>query len=136
MRGDFSRAVDNFQQYVAQHPNDVEGLNNLAANLINVGRPREAVEPLERALKLKPRHVGSHVSLGFAYLGLGDPARAKALFREAIALQYDAPQAWYGLARANLESGDIDAARKAVGLLGQLDPKLAARIGPFFIPSW
>jgi len=136
MRGDFSSAVDNFQQYVVQHPNDVEGLYNLAANLVNVGRPREAVEPLERALKLKPRHAGSHISLGFAYLGLGDSARAKALFREAIALQYDAPQAWSGLARANLETGDIDAAHNAVGLLGQLDPKLAARIGPFFVPTW
>ncbi len=136
IRGDFSGAVDNFQQYVVQHPNDVEGLNNRAANLVNVGRPREAVAPLERALKLKPRHAGSHVSLGFAYLGLGDAARAKALFREAIALQYDAPQAWHGLARANLETGDIDDAHYAVGFLGQLDPKLAARLGPFFIPSW
>jgi protein O-mannosyl-transferase len=136
MRGDFPGAVDNFQQYVVQHPNDVEGLYNLAANLVNVGRPREAVEPLQRALKLKPRHAGSHVILGFAYLGLGDAARAKALFREAIALQYDAPQAWQGLARANLETGDIDAAHNAMGLLGQLDPKLAARVGPFFIPSW
>src|SRR5262245_3562856 len=136
MRGDFPRAADNFQLYVAQHPSDVEGLNNLAAALVNAGRAREALEPLERALKLKPRHAGSHVSLGFAYLGLGDPARAKTLFREAIALQYDIPQVWYGLARANFETGNIDAAHKALGFLGQLDPKLAGGVGPSFIPSW
>ena len=122
--------------YVAQNPSDVEGLNNLAAALVNAGRAREAMEPLERALKLKPRHAGSHVSLGFAYLGLGDPARAKTLFREAIALQYDIPQVWYGLARANFETGNIDAAHKALGFLGQLDPKLASGVGPAFIPSW
>jgi len=136
LRGDFERAVDNFQQYVAESPNDVEGLNNLGAALVNVGRAKEAMQPLERALKLKPQHAGTHVSLGFAYLGLGDQARAKTLFREAIALQWDNPQAWYGLVRANIEIGNFDAARTAWRLLGQLDPKLAGRISPFFIPSW
>jgi protein O-mannosyl-transferase len=136
LRGDFSGAVDNFQQYVAESPNDVEGLNNLGAALINVGRAREAMEPLERALKLKPRHAGTHVSLGFAYLGLGDQARAMTLFREAIALKYDSPQAWYGLVRANLENGNVAAAHTAWGFLGLFDPKLAARVGPIFIPTW
>jgi Flp pilus assembly protein TadD len=136
LRGDFDRAVDNFQQYVAETPNDVEGLNNLGAALVNVGRAKEALPPLERARKLKPQHAGTHVSLGFAYLGLGDQARAKTLFREAIALQWDTAQAWYGLVRANIESGNFDAAQTAWRLLGQLDPKLARRISPLFIPSW
>jgi len=136
LRGDFSQAVANFQQYVAESPNDVEGLNNLGAALINVGRAREAMEPLERALKLKPRHAGTHVSLGFAYLGLGDQARAITLFREAIALKYDSPQAWYGLVRVNLETGNVAAAHTAWGFLGLFDPKLAARVGPIFIPTW
>jgi Flp pilus assembly protein TadD len=136
LRGDFERAVDNFQQYVAETPNDVEGLNNLGAALVNIGRAKDALPPLERARKLKPQHAGTHVSLGFAYLGLGDQARATTLFREAIALQWDAPQAWYGLVRANFESGNFDAAQTAWRLLGQLDPKLAGRISPLFIPRW
>ena len=133
---EFSRAVDNFKLYVGQYPNDAEGLNNLGAALVNDGRPKEALEPLERALRLKPKHAGAHVSLAYAQLDLGNSARARSLFREAIALKYDSPQAWYGLARVNLQSGNVDAAHKAWGLLGQFDPKLAASLGPAFIPTW
>ncbi len=136
MLSDFSRAVDNFKLYVAQYPNDAEGLNNLGAALVNHRRPKEALEPLERALQLKPKHAGAHVSLGYAHLDLGNAARARSLFREAIALKYDSPQAWYGLARVSLQSGNVDAAHKAWGFLGQFDPKLAASLGPAFIPTW
>jgi protein O-mannosyl-transferase len=134
--GEFSQAVDHFKQYVERYPNDVDGLNNLGAALVNDRHAREALEPLHRALKIKPRHPLSRVSLGYAYLDLGDRARAKGLFQEAIALKYDTPAAWFALARTHLESGNVDAAHKAWGLLGQLDPKLAARLGPAFVPTW
>ncbi len=136
MQGKFSQAVDNFKVYVARYPNDVDGLNNLAAALVNDRRAGEAMEPLQRALKLKPRYAVTHISLAFAYLDLGDKARAKSLFREAIALKYDSPQAWFGLARLDMETGDVAAAHTAWGILGMFDPKLAARFGPMFTPTW
>ncbi len=136
MRGEFASAVQNFKQYVGQYPNDPEGLNNLGAALVNDRYAKEALEPLERALRLKPQHVGAHISLGFAHLDLGDTARAQTLFREAIALKYDSPQAWYGLARVDLEYGNVVAAHTAWGFLGMFDPKLAARLGPAFTPTW
>jgi protein O-mannosyl-transferase len=136
MLGDFPRAVDNFRLYTTQYPNDPEGLNNLGTALVNSGRPGQALEPLERALRLQPKHAGAYVSLGFAHLDLGDRDRAQSFFREAIALKYDSSQAWYGLARLNLEAGNVAAARSAWGLLGLYDPKLAARLGPAFITTW
>jgi hypothetical protein len=136
MVGDFPKAVDNFKLYAAQYPNDAEGLNNLGAALVNAHRAKEAIEPLGRALKLKPKHAGAHVSLGFAYLDLGDRDRATTLFREAIALKWDMPQAWYGLMRVNLDAGNVEAAHKAWGLLGKFDPNLANRSGPVFTPTW
>jgi protein O-mannosyl-transferase len=136
MQGKFSQAVDNFKVYTARYPNDVDGLNNLAAALVNNKRAGEAMEPLQRAMKLKPMYAVTHISLGFAYLDLGDKEKAKSLFREAIALKYDSPQAWFGLARLDLESGDVAAAHTAWGILGMFDPKLAARFGPMFTPTW
>ncbi len=135
-QGKFSEAVDNFKVYAARYPNDVDGLNNLGAALVNDKRAGEAMEPLQRAMKLKPRYALTHISLGFAYLELGDKARAKSLFREAIALKYDSPQAWFGLARLDLEIGDVAAAHTAWGLLGMFDPKLASHFGPAFTPTW
>jgi protein O-mannosyl-transferase len=134
--GEFPQAVENFSVYAARYPNDVDGLVNLGAALVNDRRARESLVPLERAMKLKPEHAGAHISLAFAHLDLGDQARALALFREAVALKYDAPQAWYGLVRVNLETGNVDAAHKAWGLLGVFDPQFARRLGPAFIPAW
>ena len=136
MQGKFSQAVDNFKVYIARYPNDVDGLNNLGAALVNDKRTGEAIEPLQRALKLKPRYAVTHTSLAFAYLDLGDKAQAKSLFREAIALKYDSPQAWFGLARLDLETGNVGAAHTEWGILSMFDPKLAARFGPMFTPTW
>jgi Flp pilus assembly protein TadD len=135
-RGDFPRAIDHFQQYIARYPNDVEGLNNLGAALVNARRTPEALVHLHRGLRIQPSHAQLHVSLAYAYRDLGDLPRAMSLYRDAVKLKYDMPQAWFGIARVNLESGNRDAAHKAWGLLGQLDPGLAGQLGPLFLEAW
>jgi Flp pilus assembly protein TadD len=135
-RGDFPRAIDHFEQYVAKYPNDVEGLNNLGVALVNARRTKEALVHLHRGLRIQPRHAQLHVSLAYAYRDLGDLPRAMSLYRDAVKLKYDMPQAWFGIARVNLESGNRDAAHKAWGLLGQLEPGLAGQIGPLFLETW
>jgi Flp pilus assembly protein TadD len=135
-RGDFPRAVDHFEQYIARYPNDVEGLNNLGAALVNARRTQEALVHLHRGLRIQPSHAQLHVSLAYAYRDLGDLPRAMSLYRDAVKLKYDLPQAWFGIARVNLESGNRDAAHKAWGLLGQLDLGLAGQLGPLFLEAW
>jgi protein O-mannosyl-transferase len=135
-RGDFPRAIDHFEQYVARYPNDVEGLNNLGAALVNARRTQEALAHLHRGLRIQPSHAQLHVSLAYAYRDLGDLPRAMSLYRDAVKLKYDMPQAWFGIARVNLESGNRDAAHTAWGLLGQLDRGLAGQIGPLFLEAW
>lgn len=136
LEGDFPRALEHFKLFFAQYPNDVEGLNNYAAALLNSRRPSEAIDYLKRAIALKPKHALSRINLGFAYADLGRQSEALDTFREAVALRYNAPQAWYGLARVYYESRQPQAARTAWGLLGQFDPKLAGRIGPIFLETW
>ena len=135
-QGRFPEAVDNFRVFVAKYPNDVDGLNNLGSALVNDKHSAEALDVLQRALKLKPRHAPTRISLAFAYMELGDYAKAKTLFREAIELKYDSSQAWFGLTRLNLETGNVVAAHTAWGILGMYDPKLAALVGPAFTPTW
>src|SRR5439155_8956336 len=54
MLGDYRRALGYFEIFFARYPNDVEGLNNFSAALLNGGRPNEAVDHLQRAIKIKP----------------------------------------------------------------------------------
>jgi tetratricopeptide (TPR) repeat protein len=136
MLGDYERALGHFEIFFARNPNDVEGLNNYSAALLNGGRPAEAIAHLERAITIKPGHVLSYVNLGFAHADLGRRSEALATFRKAVALQYDSPQAWFGLSRVYYESGNVQAAHTAWGILGQIDKKFANRMGPAFLQTW
>jgi tetratricopeptide (TPR) repeat protein len=136
MGGNFDRAVEHFELYVGRYPNDVDGLNNLGSAMLSSRRPAEAFHPLKRVLLIKPRNALAHVNLGFAHLELRQYAEALRFFRSAIALQHESPQAWYGLARVNYETGDLRGAQTAWGMIGQLDPKFAVRLGPMFLQTW
>ena len=52
-------------------------LLNLGMALSMAGRPREAVPPLEAALKVRPDLMPASLFLGVAQMELGRPARAR-----------------------------------------------------------
>jgi protein O-mannosyl-transferase len=134
--GDTPRALEHLRLYLTRYPNDADVLNNLGAALLSDRRPREALEPLTRAMRVKPKHVLAHINAGYARIRLAEYREALELFRQAIALKYDSPQAWVGLAAAYFELRETDAARTAWGILGMLDRKQATAIGPLFLQTW
>ena len=134
--GDFPKAIEILSRYLKQYPNDEDALNNLGVALLISKRPREALEPLQHALRVKPDHIVALVNSGIAHADLGEYPEALSLFRRAIAVKYDTPGAWSGLARIFIEQGEPRAARTAWGILGMLDRKQAAAIGPAFLQTW
>lgn len=135
-KGEFQKAADAYEIFLRRYPIDVDALSNMGATLMNLGRHREAVEIMERATKLRPNHVFANTNLGFAVGASGRPAESLQHFRRAITLKSDTPQAWFGLARFANEAGQPDLALTALGILRQLDPVLATRIGPALLASW
>ena len=99
-------------------------------------RPAEALVPIERALKLKPKHVFPNTNLGYVLADLDRRDEALKQFRHAIELKFDNPHAWYGLIRVFLETGRPDAARTAHGILGMFSPQMAKQIGPVLLTTW
>ena len=134
--GDFPRAVEAYQSYLKHYPNDPDGFSNLGATLLNLHQAKDALGYLERAVRVKPSHAHANTNLGFAVSELGRPAEAIEHFRRAIRLKPEAPQPWAGLVRVNLELGQPVAARTAYGILGMLDARLAASIGPRLLTTW
>ncbi|MBL8756710.1 MAG: protein kinase [Planctomycetes bacterium] len=80
-------------------------------------RYRDAVEPLERSLALRPDRHGPHHNLGLCWLSLGDLDRAEHHLRDALRVR---PFAWntrHTLARLKRDRGDFAGARElAAGL--------------------
>jgi tetratricopeptide (TPR) repeat protein len=134
--GNTAKAAEEYKIYLSRYPDDVDALNNLAAALMTMHRPEEALVQVQRALTLKPKHVFANTNLGYNLAELERRDEALKQFRYTIALKYDTPQAWFGLVRVFLETGQPDAARTAYGILGMLSPQLARQIGPALLTQW
>jgi len=72
----------------------------LAWSLYYVGRPVEAIDAFERALKAAPQGAGLYNGLGWCHLKLGDRRRAQAAFERALALEPGYEDAVEGLRQA------------------------------------
>jgi Flp pilus assembly protein TadD len=108
----------------------------MGAALLTLHRTNEALTHLERAVQVRPTHPYANTNLGFVVSELGRPAEALEHFRRAVRLKPEMPLPWVGLVKVNLELGQPVAARTAYGILGMLDPRLAASIGPTLLTTW
>lgn len=73
--------------------------------LLEQGKEKEALERLERAVKLSPRNVRALVSLGAYYRDAGDPVNALKMYTAATKLAPEHPVARLGIAESRLELG-------------------------------
>jgi tetratricopeptide (TPR) repeat protein len=75
-RGNFDEARIAFQQAVSRKPDCLKALLYLGRSHIALDQAREAVAPLERALKINPEFPLAHAELGRALYTIGDVERA------------------------------------------------------------
>jgi len=79
--------VDAYREGVRARPGDAETHWRLGHALLHlVGRPAEAVGPLQEAIRLRPDLVAAHGELGTALALLGRTSEAVAAFEEAVRL--------------------------------------------------
>jgi len=116
-KGEHQAALDAFSQALKLNPNFARAYAQKGNQLINVGRPKEAPPPVEKAIKLSPRDP----SLGTFYWIIGRAHFFAKNYRDAIKwLQQSVdarPNLWYNrlyLVGAYALSQDQAGARKAL----------------------
>jgi hypothetical protein len=105
--GRLPEAIPQYRLFLAQQPGALSIRLHLAQALVGIGRPREAVTELSRAMS----HHG--------------PAEVAAYYRRAVAARPDAPLPRAGLVQAYRALGRTELAREQYALLEALDPGLA-----------
>jgi cellulose synthase operon protein C len=105
------RAADEFKAVVAQQPNDVVALNNLAWAMNQVGDPG-AVAIAQRALQLAPNAPDVEDTLGWVLTRNGQAADAVDHLRQAAKLDPSDPNVEYHLAYALAKTGHPAEARE------------------------
>jgi tetratricopeptide (TPR) repeat protein len=82
--------------------------------LLHAKRYPEAAATLGRVIELAPAMPEAHVNMGFAMLGMNRSGEAAAVFQKAIALRSTQANAYYGLALAFEQQGDLEMALGAM----------------------
>ena len=98
----------------AQRAQELRVRFDQAVLMLHAKQYEHAVAALQRVIALAPRLPEAHVNLGFAWLGLNDAVQAQRAFETAIDLRVDQANAYYGLAMALEQRGDLQAALGAM----------------------
>lgn len=117
------KAAQEFKTVVAQNPNDVVALNNLAWALNQAGDPG-AVAFAERAYRLAPKLSSVNDTLGWVLASNGQAAGAVDYLRQAAKLDPTDPNVQYHLAYVLAKTGHPAEAREILG-------KILAKGQPF-----
>jgi tetratricopeptide (TPR) repeat protein len=109
---DYDKAIKALQQALAANPRSAEVYYSLGQAFSAQGNQDKAVKSFKAALRLKPDLTKAHVALGEIYarqglnlLRQGEPSRAEALFKEAIAQDPKNDGAFNNLGVAQFQQG-------------------------------
>jgi choline-sulfatase len=111
-RGDMEAARGAFTKAIAAAPGRAEPYYNLGVLERRAGNEPAAQARLADALARNAAYAEAHYELGTGYLLAHEPGRAVAAYRAALASRPDYAEALFGAARAELDLGLRDDARR------------------------
>jgi protein O-mannosyl-transferase len=101
----YSDPVRLYEDTLTKNPGCSLVHNNLGGSLIRMGRPNNAIAPLQEALRLKPDYAMAHYNLGNALLQTGHPEEAIEHYQQALRLNPDYAEAHYNLGTVLSQTG-------------------------------
>lgn len=126
--GDYSEAVEAFQQALEIYPNSEKIYSNLGIALGHDSRFDEAVVAFQGALEINPQNWETYNNLGIALGSQEKYDQAIAAFEEAIVLNPDAPMSYHNSAVAYIKQEkweeamtSLEAAQERYADLGQTE---------------
>ena len=112
--------VVGYRKTLEFHPQDPWARESLGSCYVALGKPRKAIEILDKQLQLTPNALHSLVVLGMSHQALGEHERAEEHLRQALVVDPDYPVAWLGLGQAlaaQLKNEEAEASiRRAIEL--------------------
>jgi tetratricopeptide (TPR) repeat protein len=97
--GSYDRALELFDNLIAEAPDFAEGWNKRATVQYLRGDYEASLADIDETLKREPRHFGALSGRGLVYTEMGQPAEAVSAFEEALEIHPSLRGA-----RANLEA--------------------------------
>lgn len=112
-RGDYAAAAKKYERLAILQPESANILNNLGLAYHMTGRFRDAVEVLQKALRLNPELLSANLILGIDYVQLNESERAVPLLEKVLARDGNNRDALMALASAQYSLRQFHLAAKA-----------------------
>lgn len=122
--GDIDGAIKLLSQASELKPGD-QYLCNLGRVLFDAGKYKQALEALQKALKLNPQYSDTHVNLAAIYIELGKLDKAEAHAREALKLDRNNTEAYFNLGSSLKRQKKITESIEILEKALKLDPNHA-----------
>lgn len=119
---DMEKAAAEFRRTLQAQPQNGRGWLGLGLVHLYQEKHAEAIEALDRAVRLMPQNSGTIVALGWARLANRDARGAQDTFEQAIRVDRSFAEAHGGFATALAFQNKVDAAREAARVATRLDP--------------
>jgi tetratricopeptide (TPR) repeat protein len=129
MKSDYEEAVRRFRTAIELFPasSDTSWLADtacqLADTLMKLGRTEQAVDVLERNIRVCPDSAKSHLLLGQLRLQSREFEKARQSFEETIRIQPESSQAHFGLATALRRTGEQVKSAQSMKIFQELNAK-------------
>lgn len=120
--GQFTRAIEAYQQALRINPEYALAWFGLANTYSKSGQSAKAIEAYQRTLRINPEYTDAWYNLGAAYSKAGQSAMAIEACQQALRINPEYANAWYCLGIAYLQAGQSDRAIESY--------KQALRINP------
>jgi tetratricopeptide (TPR) repeat protein len=108
--GQYAAAIEKYKSILLLQPNSPEALSNLGVAYHLAEHFGEAVETLQKALRLNPGLIPANLILGMDYVRLGRPQEALEPLRQVLKREPRNRDALLALASANFAEGDFTTA--------------------------
>ena len=121
----YDRGIADAQRAIALDPSSASGYWWLAQDLDLADKPEDAIESLNKAIRLDPRNRDYYsVLVAFSYMLMGRYAEAAPAFKRSLTRYPNFAVAHWELAVAYVELGRLDEARAEVAEFMRLSPKV------------
>lgn len=109
-RGQFEKAIDEFQKAINLMPNYGDAYHNIANIYVQTGKMDQAIASYQKALQFNPNLWQSHQNLGSIYYNQGKFSLAEERFKKALSINPQNPSLYTALGIILLSEGKKDEA--------------------------
>lgn len=125
--GNAEEGLQQLRNSLERNPNFAFAQSIAGSALVQLGRASEAIEELDKFLLQNPRDpmvYNAYFWRGWAYLALGELAKAETSIRKGLGLHAEFHIPWLTLGAVLHEQGKNDEAKKAIAKARHLEPRI------------